>query len=72
MRAWRTAFDELENGATDIAIVACDHIPARFHHRTLFEEDFVIAMRASDDALANKNVRGLLRAPTPISCSRWR
>jgi DNA-binding transcriptional LysR family regulator len=45
-RAWRAAFDELETGAMDIAVLPCDHIPARFHHRLLFEEDFVIAMRA--------------------------
>lgn len=44
--AWRGAFDELEARALDIAIIPSDHIPARFHHRLLFEEDFVIAARA--------------------------
>ena len=45
-RAWRTAFDDLETRAMDIAVIPSGDIPARFHHRTLFEEDFVIAMRA--------------------------
>ena len=44
-RAWRGAFDELEARTMDIAIIPSDHIPARFHHRLLFEEDFVIAAR---------------------------
>ena len=30
----------------DIAIIPFDDIPARFHRRTLYEEDFVVAMRA--------------------------
>lgn len=45
-RAWRTAFDELETRAMDIAVIPSYDIPPRFHHQTLFEEDFVIAMRA--------------------------
>ena len=45
-RAWRTAFDELEMRAMDIAIIPTDDIPARFHRQFLFEEDFVIAARA--------------------------
>jgi DNA-binding transcriptional LysR family regulator len=45
-RAWRAAFDELETRAMDIAVIPSGDIPARFHHQTLFEEDFVIAMRA--------------------------
>ncbi len=45
-RAWRNAFGELEARAMDIAIVPSDDIPARFHSLTLYEEDFVIAMRA--------------------------
>jgi DNA-binding transcriptional LysR family regulator len=44
-RAWRVAFVELEARAMDVAIVPSDHIPARFHRRTLYEEDFVVAMR---------------------------
>lgn len=30
----------------DIAVIPSDHIPARFYSHTLYEEDFVIAMRA--------------------------
>ncbi|TCS09227.1 LysR family transcriptional regulator [Rhizobium sp. BK418] len=45
-RAWRGAFADLETRAMDIAVVPADDIPARFHSLTLYEEDFVIAMRA--------------------------
>lgn len=45
-RAWRSAFAELETRMTDIAVMPSDDIPLRFHHRTLYEEDFVVAMRA--------------------------
>jgi DNA-binding transcriptional LysR family regulator len=44
-RAWRSAFAELEARAMDIAIVPSDDIPVRFHRQTLYEEDFVVAMR---------------------------
>ena len=45
-RAWRFAFTDLEARAMDIAIIPFDDIPARFHRRTLYQEDFIIAMRA--------------------------
>jgi DNA-binding transcriptional LysR family regulator len=45
-RAWRTVFSDLETGAMDIAVIPSGHIPTRFHARSLYEEDFVIAMRA--------------------------
>lgn len=45
-RAWRSAFSDLEARAMDIAIIPFDHVPARFHQRMLYEEDFVIAARA--------------------------
>lgn len=44
-RAWRSAFADLEARAMDIAIIPSDDIPARFLKRTLYEEDFVVAMR---------------------------
>jgi|SRR5215211_6672712 len=44
-RAWRSAFSDLEARAMDIAIIPSDDIPARFHQRTLYEEDFVVAAR---------------------------
>jgi DNA-binding transcriptional LysR family regulator len=43
--AWRFAFAELEAHAIDIAVIPTDHIPARFHQRRVYEEDFVIAVR---------------------------
>ncbi|WP_441228135.1 LysR family transcriptional regulator [Tardiphaga sp. 20_F10_N6_6] len=45
-RAWREALADLDTRAIDIAVVPSDDIPARFHRRTLYEEDFVIALRA--------------------------
>jgi len=45
-RAWLSAFAELETPTMDIAILPSDDIPARFHRQLLYEEDFVIAMRA--------------------------
>lgn len=45
-RAWRSSLAEMEAGALDIAVIPSDNIPARFQGQTLYEEDFVIAMRA--------------------------
>jgi DNA-binding transcriptional LysR family regulator len=45
-RAWRFAFADLEARAMDIAVLPRGDTPARFHRRTLYEEDFVVAMRA--------------------------
>jgi len=45
-RAWHTAFADLETRSIDIAVNPSDHIPARFHARCLYEEDFVVAMCA--------------------------
>jgi len=45
-RAWRSVFAELEAGAMDVAVIPLDETPVRFHSRTLYEEDFVIAARA--------------------------
>ena len=44
-RAWRGAFADLEARAMDVAILPAAHVPPRFHRRTLYDEDFVIAMR---------------------------
>lgn len=44
-RAWRDAFTDLETRALDIAVVPADDAPVRFGKRTLYEEDFVLAMR---------------------------
>jgi DNA-binding transcriptional LysR family regulator len=45
-RPWEPVLADLEARAIDVAIVPIDDIPARFVERTLYEEDFVIAMRA--------------------------
>jgi DNA-binding transcriptional LysR family regulator len=45
-RAWEPVLDDLESRAIDVAIVPIDDVPARFAAQTLYEEDFVIAMRA--------------------------
>jgi DNA-binding transcriptional LysR family regulator len=44
--AWRPAFEDLEARATDVAILPSDQIPVRFVRRTVYEEDFVVAVRA--------------------------
>ena len=45
-RAWQFAFSDLEARAMDIAIMPLGQIPARFHRQVLFDEDFVVAVRA--------------------------
>ncbi len=49
-RVWQSALADLEARAMDIAIVPTDEVPARFAHRVLYEEDFVIAMRSGHPA----------------------
>ncbi len=49
-RVWQSALTDLEARAMDIAIVPTDEVPARFAHRVLYEEDFVIAMRGGHPA----------------------
>jgi DNA-binding transcriptional LysR family regulator len=44
-RAWRDALVQLDERAMDVAILPVDEVPARFVRRTMYEEDFVIAMR---------------------------
>jgi DNA-binding transcriptional LysR family regulator len=48
-RAWRTAFEELESRAVDLAIMPTDHVPTRFHRQVVLIEDFVLAMRAGHE-----------------------
>jgi DNA-binding transcriptional LysR family regulator len=45
-RAWRTAISELESRATDVAVIPSDHAPTRFSTLTLYDEKFVLGMRA--------------------------
>jgi DNA-binding transcriptional LysR family regulator len=48
----QTAFAELDSRSIDIAVVPIDDIPARFVHRVLYEEDFVVAARRGHPFLA--------------------
>jgi DNA-binding transcriptional LysR family regulator len=45
-RAWEPALADLEARLMDVAVVPLDEVPARFIERTLYEDDFVAAMRA--------------------------
>src|SRR5215471_13905741 len=45
-RAWRSAWTELEQRAMDVAVIPYAHAPVRFAKRLLYEEDFVLVMRA--------------------------
>jgi DNA-binding transcriptional LysR family regulator len=56
-RVWRSAMAELEAREIDVAILPTDEIPARFTERLLYEEDFVIAMRAGHPFAANPTLR---------------
>lgn len=44
-RAWEPVLDELEARTIDIAIAPLAKVPIRFVAHTLYEEDFVVAMR---------------------------
>jgi DNA-binding transcriptional LysR family regulator len=43
---WQNSLDELETRAIDIAIVPIDEVPARFHRRQLYQEEFLVTMHA--------------------------
>ena len=45
-RAWRGVFAELDERAMDLAVIPSGAVPARFHARALYDEDFVIGARA--------------------------
>jgi DNA-binding transcriptional LysR family regulator len=53
-RAWRAVWTALESRALELAIVPLPEAPARFVHRVLYEEDFVLVVRTGhalvDDA----------------------
>jgi DNA-binding transcriptional LysR family regulator len=55
-RAWRSALADLEARAMDVAIVPSDAIPIRFFRQTLYEEDFVVAMRAGHPFAADASL----------------
>jgi DNA-binding transcriptional LysR family regulator len=45
-QAWEAVLEDLEARTIDIAVIPVDEVPARFVEQALYEEDFVIAMRA--------------------------
>ena len=56
-RIWRMAFADLEARAMDIAIVPSDDVPPRFERRCVYEEDFVIAIRAGHAFARNPTLK---------------
>jgi DNA-binding transcriptional LysR family regulator len=55
-QAWRNAFAELDARDMDIAVIPSDRAPARFHTRHLYDEDFVVAMRAGHPFASNPSL----------------
>lgn len=45
-KVWEPVLGDIEARAMDIAVVPADNVPARFSFQTLYDSDFVIAMRA--------------------------
>jgi len=60
-RVWQPAFSDLESRALDVAIIPYDDIPPRFNCETIFEEDFVIIVRAGHSFAANPTLENYVR-----------
>lgn len=60
--AWRDALSALEARQIDIAVVPSEVFPARFAARMLFEEEFVIAMRAGHPSSRGLDLDAYLQA----------
>lgn len=56
-QAWDPTLRELETRAIDIAVLPLDDIPARFVAQTLYEEEFVIAMRTRHPFATDPSLR---------------
>src|SRR5262245_8507659 len=56
--AWRDALAELEGRALDIAVLPLSDVPPRFVKRPLYDEEFVIAMRAKHPFAKDRSLRG--------------
>jgi DNA-binding transcriptional LysR family regulator len=55
-RAWRSAWTALEARAMDAAIIPLDQVPLRFSKQVLYEEDFVLVMRAGHPFAADPSL----------------
>jgi len=56
-RAWRSVWGALEARAMDLAIVPVAEVPLRFARRALFEEDFVLVVRAGHPLASDPSLR---------------
>jgi DNA-binding transcriptional LysR family regulator len=56
--AWRDGLAELEARALDVAVIPLGDLPARFIKRPLYDEEFVIAMRAGHPFAKDRRLRG--------------
>ena len=54
--AWRDAVADLEARAMDVAVIPQDGFAARFSHRLLYQEEFVIAARQGHPFLAQPSI----------------
>ncbi|WP_306093230.1 LysR family transcriptional regulator [Sphingomonas sp. DG1-23] len=55
-RAWSSVFADLDARALDLAVIPADEAPARFEKRTLYQEDFVLALRRDHPFLAAPSI----------------
>jgi DNA-binding transcriptional LysR family regulator len=60
--AWRDALAELEARAVDLLVIPRAEAPARFCVRPLYEEDFVVAMRAGHRLAADPSLEAYAAA----------
>lgn len=59
---WKACMDRLEQREMDILLLPLPFVPARFVARTLYEEDFVVAMRKGHDFSRSPTKARYLRA----------
>jgi DNA-binding transcriptional LysR family regulator len=56
--AWADALAQLESRALDLAVIPLGDLPPRFARRPLYDEEFVIAMRAGHPFAKDRSLRG--------------